>query len=73
LKTLAAKPQMAIVTPPRRELVAVLARRDQAAKELADTQDAIAPAKRIVAEAERVLAQPSTRPSSKWRSVPPKP
>ena len=44
-------------TPPRRELVAVLARRDQAAKELADTQDAIAPAKRIVAEAERVLAQ----------------
>jgi hypothetical protein len=38
-------------------LAAVIARRDQATKELADTRDAIARAKQIVAEAERVLAQ----------------
>jgi hypothetical protein len=44
-------------TSARRELAAVLARRDQAAKELADTQDAIGRAKQIVTESERVLAQ----------------
>ena len=44
-------------SPPRRELAAIIAQRDQAAKELADTRDAIARAKQIVAEAERVLAQ----------------
>jgi hypothetical protein len=44
-------------TPPRRELAAVIARRDQAIKEMADTHAAITPAKQIVAEAERVLAQ----------------
>ena len=44
-------------TPPRRELAAVIAQRDQAVKELADTRDAIARAKQIVTEAERVLAQ----------------
>jgi hypothetical protein len=38
-------------------LAAVIARRDQAANELADTQDAIARAQQIVAEAERVVAQ----------------
>jgi hypothetical protein len=38
-------------------LAAAIAQRDQAAKELADTRDAITPAKQIVAEAERVLAQ----------------
>jgi hypothetical protein len=44
-------------TPARRELAAVLARRDQAKKALADAQDAIAPTKQIVTEAEVVLAQ----------------
>jgi chromosome segregation ATPase len=44
-------------TPPRRELAAVIAQRDQAVKELADTRDAIARAKQIVTEAERALAQ----------------
>jgi chromosome segregation ATPase len=44
-------------TPPRRELAAVIAQRDQAVKELADTRDAIGGAKQIVAEAERALAQ----------------
>jgi hypothetical protein len=38
-------------------LAAALARRDQAKKALADAQDAIAPTKQIVTEAERVLAQ----------------
>jgi hypothetical protein len=38
-------------------LAAVIAQRDQATKELADTRDAITPAKQIVTEAERVLAQ----------------
>jgi hypothetical protein len=44
-------------SPPRRELAAAIAQRDQATKELADTRDAITPAKQIVAEAERVLAE----------------
>jgi chromosome segregation ATPase len=44
-------------TPARRELAAVIAQRDQAAKELADTRAAIARAKQIVTEAERGLAQ----------------
>jgi hypothetical protein len=44
-------------TSARRELAAVLARRDRAAKELADTHDAIGRAKQIVTEAECALAQ----------------
>jgi hypothetical protein len=44
-------------SPPRRELAAIIAQRDQAAKELADTHAAIARAKQIVTEAEHGLAQ----------------
>ena len=44
-------------TPPRRELAAIIAQRDQATKELADIHAAIARAQQVVTEAERGLAQ----------------
>jgi hypothetical protein len=44
-------------TSSRRELAAAIAQRDEAAKNLADTHDAIARAKQVVTKADRVLAQ----------------